>query len=199
MQFIKTSLSNSKFVLVPFFSVLEKDVKINLPLSAFVQMFTYILYCPVIAQCPWLQQMIPTNIINCNFLMHKIPSKVECLVLLHSPIIINVEKLGTIHQEVYDDKMDNDFTTQEVNNYFSSSEFVSGCIFKKEQNSFTWIHEIELNGLYKKIGGLMNFLLDTRNCGELPESSHKAPRELPESIQFMNKLFQFGILCQINC
>jgi hypothetical protein len=92
--------------------------------------------------------------------MHKIPSKDECLVLLHSPIIINVEKLGTIHEEVYDDKMDNDFTTQEVDNYFSSSEFVSGCIFKKEQNSFTWIHEIELNGLYKTIGGLMNFLLD---------------------------------------
>jgi hypothetical protein len=38
----------------------------------------------------------------------------------------------------------------------------------------------------------------TRNCDELPESSHRAPRELPESIQFMNKLFQFEILCQIN-
>jgi hypothetical protein len=56
--------------------------------------------------------------------------------------------------------MVDDSTTQEINNYFSSSEFVSGCIFKKEQNSCTWIHEIELNGLYKKIGGLMNFLLD---------------------------------------
>jgi hypothetical protein len=56
--------------------------------------------------------------------------------------------------------MDDDVTTQEINNCFSSSEFVSGCIFKKEQNSFTWIHEIELNGLYKIFGGLMNFLLD---------------------------------------
>jgi hypothetical protein len=79
--------------------------------------------------------------------MHKITSNV--LVLLHSPIIIDLEKLGTITKEVHDDKMDNDFTTEEINNYFSSSEFVSGCIFKKEQNSFTWIHEIELNGLYK--------------------------------------------------
>ncbi len=35
---------------------------------------------------------------------------------------------------------------------------------------------------------------NTRNCDELPESSHWAP-----SIQFMNKHFQFGILCQINC
>jgi hypothetical protein len=58
--------------------------------------------------------------------------------------------MGTINKEVYDDKMDDDFTTQEINYYFSSSEFVSGCIFKKEQNSFTWIHEIELNGLYEK-------------------------------------------------
>ncbi len=160
MQSIKTSLANSKFVLVLFFSVLEKDAKIDLQLSAFVQMFTCIVYCPNIAQCPWLQQMIPTNITNCNFSAHKIPSNVECLVLLHSPIISNLEKLGTINEEVYNDKMDDDYTTQEINNYFSSSEFVSGCIFKKEQNSFTWIHEIELIGLYKIFGRLMNFLLD---------------------------------------
>ena len=63
--------------------------------------------------------------------MHKIPSNVECLVLLQS------EKLGTINEEVNDDKMDDDFTTQETDDYFSSSEFVSRCIFKKEQNSFT--------------------------------------------------------------
>jgi hypothetical protein len=91
--------------------------------------------------------MIPTNNTNCNFLTHKILSNVECLVLLNSAIIINLEKLGTINKKVNYDEMDNDFTTQEINNYFSSSEFVSGCIFKKEQNSITWIHEIELNGL----------------------------------------------------
>jgi hypothetical protein len=151
MQYIKTSLSNSKFVLVPFFPVVEKDVKTDLRLSAFVQMFTYILYCPDIAQCPWLQQMIPTNNTNCNFLMHKTPSNVECLVLLHSSIIINLEKFGTINKEVNNDKMAHDFTTQETKDYSSSSEFVSGCMFKKEQNSFTWIHEIEINGLYKNL------------------------------------------------
>jgi hypothetical protein len=111
-------------------------------------MFTCILYCPDIAQCPWLQQLIPTNNTNHNFLIHKMPSNVECLVLLHSPININLKKLGTINEEVNDDKMDNDFTTQEIKDYFSSSEFVSGCIFKKEQNSFTWIHENELNVLW---------------------------------------------------
>ncbi len=69
--------------------------------------------------------------------------------------------MGTIDKEVNDDKMDDDFTTQEINDYFSSPEFVSGCIFKKEQNSFTWKKLIELNRLYKKIGGLMDFLLDS--------------------------------------
>jgi hypothetical protein len=44
-----------------------------------------------------------------------------------------LEKLGTINEEINNDKMDNYFTTQEINDYFSSSEFVSGCIFKKEK------------------------------------------------------------------
>ncbi len=43
-----------------------------------------------------------------------------------------MKKLGTIDKEVYDDKTNNDFTTQEINNYFSSYEFVSGCIFKEK-------------------------------------------------------------------
>jgi hypothetical protein len=64
--------------------------------------------------------MITTNNTICNFLMHKIPLNVECLVLLHSPIIIDLEKLGTINKEVKKDKMDDDFTTQETNNHSSS-------------------------------------------------------------------------------
>jgi hypothetical protein len=77
--------------------------------------------------------MIPTNITNHNFLTHKILSNVECLVLLHSPIIINVEKLRTTNKEVYDDKIDDDFTTQKINDYFSSSDFVSGCILRRNK------------------------------------------------------------------
>ncbi len=38
--------------------------------------------------------------------------------------------------------------------------------------------------------------LYTRNCDKLPKSSQWAPRELPESFQFMSKLFQFRITCQ---
>ena len=50
VQYIKMSLSNSKFVLVPFFSVLEKDVKIDLRLSAFANVYIYLLlpqHCPM--------------------------------------------------------------------------------------------------------------------------------------------------------
>jgi hypothetical protein len=57
-----------------------------------------------------------------QLLMHKILSNVERLVLLHSPIILDLKKLGTINEEMSNDKIDNDFTTQEINVYFSSSE-----------------------------------------------------------------------------
>jgi hypothetical protein len=86
--------------------------------------------------------------------------------------------------------MDNDCTTQEINNYFYSSEFVSGCIFKKEQNSFTWIHEIELNGLYEKFGGLMNFLLD---CA-LDKVNDKMSLYIYSNGQLANKLPDIGFM-----
>ncbi len=124
------------------------------------------------------------------YIVHKILSNVECLVLLHSPIIINLEKLGTINEEVNNDKMNDDFTTQEINDYFSSSEFVSGCILKKEQNSFTWIHEIELNGLYNKFGGLMNFLLD---CA-LDKVNDKMSLYSYSNGQLANKLHDVGFM-----
>ncbi len=92
--------STSKFVLVPFFSVLERNFKINLQLSAFAQMFTYILYCPDIAKCPWLLQMIPTKISCPKLKSRKMPSCVECFVLLHSPITIDMKKLEAIHLKV---------------------------------------------------------------------------------------------------
>jgi hypothetical protein len=89
--------SKSKFVLVPFFSVLKRNFKIDLRLSAFVQMFTYILYCPDIAKCPWLLQMIPMKISHPKLTSLEMPSCVECFVLLHSPIIIDMKKLEAIH------------------------------------------------------------------------------------------------------
>jgi hypothetical protein len=151
--------SKSKFALVPFFSVLERNFKIDLRLSAFVQKFTCILYCPDIAKCPWLLQMIPMNISRSKLTSLKMPSCVECFVLLHLPIIIEMKELEAINlkvqQNVTDDEMDDDIYTQEMSDFFSNTEIVTGCIFKMEDNSFSWMYEIELNKQYQKFGDLI--------------------------------------------
>ena len=56
--------------------------------------------------------------------------------------------------------MDNDIYTQEMSDFFSTAKIVNGCIFKMEDNSFSWMYEIELNKQYGKVGDLMKFLLD---------------------------------------
>jgi hypothetical protein len=56
--------------------------------------------------------------------------------------------------------MEYDIYTQEMSDFFSTAEIVTGCIFKIEDNSFSWMYEIELNKQYGKFGDLMNFLLD---------------------------------------
>jgi hypothetical protein len=126
--------SKSKFALVPFFSVLERNFKIDLRLSAFAQMFTYISYCHDIAKCPWLLRMIPMNISHSKLTSLKMLSCVECFVLLHSPIIIDMKELEAINlkvqKNVMDDEMDNGIYTQEMSDFFSTAEIVTGCIFK---------------------------------------------------------------------
>jgi hypothetical protein len=91
-------------------------------------------------------------------------SCVECFVLLHLPIIIDMKELEAINLKVkknlMDDEMDDDIYTQEMSDFFSTPEIVTGCIFKMEDNSFSWMYEIELNKQYKKFGDLMNFLFD---------------------------------------
>jgi hypothetical protein len=150
----------SKIALVPFFSALEKNFKIALQLSAFAQMFTCILYCPDIAKCLWLRQMIPMNNSSTKSTSLEMPSCVECFVLLHSPIIIDMNELEAIISKVHKNVMEYDIYTQEMSDFFSTAEIVTGCIFKMEDNSFSWIHEIELNKQYGKFCDLMNFLLD---------------------------------------
>jgi hypothetical protein len=124
-------------------------------------MFTYILYCPNIAKCPWLLQMILMSNSCIKLTSLEMPSCVECFVLLHSPIIIDMKELEAInskvHKNVTDDEMDDDICTQEMSEFFSTAKRVTGCIFKMEDNSFSWVYEIELNKQYGKFGDLMNF------------------------------------------
>ncbi len=93
----------------------------------------------------------------------KMLSCVECFVLLHLPIIIDIKKLEAINlkvkKNVTDDEMDDDIYTQEMTYFFSTAKIVPGCIFKMEDNSFSWMYEIELNKQYGKFGDLINFLL----------------------------------------
>jgi hypothetical protein len=102
-------------------SVFEKNFKIDLRLSAFGQMFTCILYCPNIAKCPWLLQMIPIKISHPKLTSHGMQSCVECFMLLHSPIIIDIKKLQTIQETVADDEIDNVMNTCEMCDFFSST------------------------------------------------------------------------------
>ncbi len=115
--------SKLKFALVPFSSVLERNFKIGLQLSAFAQMFTYILYCPDIVKCPWLLQMIPMNMSRPKLTSLKMPSWVECFVLLHSLIVIDMKELEAINlkvqKNVTDDEMDDDIYTQEMSDFSS--------------------------------------------------------------------------------
>ncbi len=46
--------------------------------------------------------------------------------------------------------MDDDIYTQEMSDFFSTAEIVTGCIFKMEDDSFSWMYEIELNKQYRK-------------------------------------------------
>ncbi len=75
----------------------------------------------------------------------EMPSCVECFVLLHSPINIDMKELEAVISKVYKNVMEYDIYTQEMSDFFTTAEIVTGCIFKMEENSFFWIYEIELN------------------------------------------------------
>jgi hypothetical protein len=60
-----------------------------------------------------------------------------------------MKELEAIHLKVkiyiMDDEMDNDTYTQEMIDFFSTAKIVTGCMFKMEDNSFSWMYVIELN------------------------------------------------------
>ncbi len=65
----------------------------------------------------------------------------------------DIKKLEAINLKVQknvmdDEIMDNDIYTQEMSYFFSTAKIITGCIFKMEDNSFSWMYEIELNKQY---------------------------------------------------
>ena len=72
----------------------------------------------------------------------------ECLLLLHSPMIIDMEELSKFEEDL------------DLINFLSNVDIVCGCIYMKEEHSISFIHEIVLNEEYNMFGDLMSFLLD---------------------------------------
>ncbi len=62
-----------------------------------------------------------------------------------------------VENNIPDDEMDDDIYTQEMSDFFSTAEIITGCIFKMKDNSFSWMYEIELNKQYGKIGDWWTF------------------------------------------
>jgi hypothetical protein len=85
--------------------------------------------------------MKPVKNSSTDLTLLEIPSCVECFVLLHSPIIIDMKELeevnSKVHKNVMDDEMEYDIYTQEMSYFFFTAEIVTGCIFKMEDNSFS--------------------------------------------------------------
>ncbi len=132
-------------MLVPFFSVFKLELYQDLQFLAFAQMYTYVLYCPDVFKLNRLLMKITRNPSS----SYQIEVQhMECLLLLHLPMIIDMEELS---------KFDEDL---DLINFLSNVDIVCGCIYMKEEHSISFIHEIVLNEEYNMFGDLMSFTLD---------------------------------------
>ena len=84
----------------------------------------------------------------------------ECLLLLHSPMIIDMEELSKFEEDL------------DLINFLSNVDIVCGCIYMKEEHSISFIHEIVLNEEYNMFDDLMSFLLDCALAQMTNESYH---------------------------
>jgi hypothetical protein len=95
--------------------------------------------------------MIPMNDSSTKLTSLEMLSCVECFVLLHSQIIIDMNELEAIISKVHKNVMEYDIYTQEMSDFFFTTKIVTRCIFKMEDNSFSWIYEIGLNKQYRNL------------------------------------------------
>ena len=150
-------INQSKFMLVPFFLVFKLELYQDLQFSAFAQMYTYVLYCPDVFKLNWLLMKITRNLSS----SYQIEVQhMECLLLLHSPMIIDMEELSKFEEDL------------DLINFLSNVDIVCGCIYMKEEHSISFIHEIVLNEEYNMFGDLMSFLLDCALAQMTNETYH---------------------------
>jgi hypothetical protein len=122
---------HSSFLLLPVHLLMFDDAmsKSFIYVSAFGQMYTYLLYCPNIFKCPWVFEMLKKDRSNANLDSYRHTDNVECLVLLHSPFIIDMKDINKVFNKPQvqniKDKTTTDFEdcNDAVNKYFSSFVF----------------------------------------------------------------------------
>ena len=73
---------HSSFLLLPVHLLMFDDAmsKSFIYVSAFGQIYTYLLYCPNISKCPWVFEMLKKNRSNANLDSYTATDNVECLV-----------------------------------------------------------------------------------------------------------------------
>jgi len=159
--------NNSLFLLIPVHLLMCDDAmsKSFIYVSAFGQMYTYVLYCPNISKCPWVFEMLKKNRSNANFDSYTATDNVECLVLLHSPFIIDMDDIKEVINKPAEQNVKDETTTDfedcndAVNKYFSSFVFVTGCIYITNADNFIWLHSFAIDGLYTNFLELQIFLI----------------------------------------
>jgi hypothetical protein len=143
--------------------------------SALSQMYTYLLFCPDITNCPWVAEMLKKNWSGDNDEFSYTSNKnVQCLVLLHSPTIIDMTNLLKAIEKA-DKDIDNDTDDEDYykvgfngeDDHWSSVVVVTGCLFTVTEHQLTWEHSLPTNTFYTQFLHLQQFLINIAVNGSL--------------------------------
>ena len=174
----KSSAGN--FLLVPLHLVMQDDIAQSssfIYVSALSQMYTYLLYCKDIHDCPWVLDMLKKNRSgNNNESLTYEQKNVQCLILIHSPTIIKMNNLKQAIKTKENDNDDEDCNEEDNNDidedynedgcngfgdeYWSSLVFVTGCLLTTNGTQVTVKHLYATHESYTQFLSLDNFLIN---------------------------------------
>ena len=167
----ETKSSEGNFLLLPLQLLMRDDVANSssfIYVSALSQMYTYLLFCPDITKCPWVAEMLKKK---CSYTSNK---NVQCLLLLHSPTIIDMKNLqkaiDEADKDIVNDTDDEDYYKVGFNGddeYWSSIVVMTGCLFTVTENQLTWEHSLPTNTFYTQFLHLQQFLINIAVNGSL--------------------------------
>ena len=176
---LNTEIKSARsFLLLPLYLVIQDDVANSssfIYVSALSQMYTYLLFCPDITNCPWVAEMLKKNWSGDNDEFSYTSNKnVQCLVLLHSPTIIDMKNLQKAIDEA-DKDIDNDTDDEDYykvgfygdDEYWSSIVVVTGCLFTVTERQLTWKRSLPTNAFYTQFLHLQQFLINIAVNGSL--------------------------------